>query len=105
MNRIAIFLAMTVLSTSAIADLRNPHHKYNLTSTMTSKTTITVIVADNVQQACEKESRRIGNNGFNHQIQACAFWQKDTCTVILPRHTSTHQAGHEFLHCIKGEYH
>jgi hypothetical protein len=105
MNRITVLLTMMLMSTNAMSDWRDPNHKFDMSTLLTNKTTINVIIADNIQQACERESRRVGNNGFDHQVQACAFWQKDTCTVILPRRASMHNVGHEFMHCIKGAYH
>lgn len=96
---------MAAMTLPVSAEVHDLDHKFDMTKAITSKTTITVLLADNVQAACEKESRRVGNQGFRNQIQACAFWYKDSCTVILPRQASMHQAGHEFLHCILGSFH
>lgn len=105
MKRLTAFLAMALITLPVSADMNDPNHKFDMSKLMTNKTAVTILIADNVQAACDKESRRVGNNGFDHKIQACAFWYKDSCTVILPRKASMHQAGHEFMHCILGSFH
>jgi len=105
MKKLTAFLAMALVAFPASAGWKDPNHKFDMTKLMTNKTVVTVMVADNIQEACEKESRRVGNNGFDHRIQACAFWYKDSCTIILSKKASIHQAGHEFMHCILGNYH
>ena len=69
--------------------------------------TITVnrIAVDNVQDACEKESRRRGNGGFNFGVQACTFWQGNTCTIITAKKETHHTLGHEFYHCFAKGFH
>lgn len=105
MKQLTVFLATALVAAYAAATTDDPHHKFDMSKLITNKTMITVIIADNIQQACEKESRRVGNNGFDHKVQACAFWYKDSCTVILPRKANMHNAGHEFMHCILGNFH
>jgi hypothetical protein len=105
MKTLTAFLAIAFTAFPASADWKDPNHKFDMSKLMTNKTVVTVMVADNIQEACEKESRRVGNNGFDHRIQACAFWYKDSCTIILSKKASIHQAGHEFMHCILGNYH
>jgi hypothetical protein len=105
MKKLTAFLAMALITFPASADWKDPNHKFDMSKLMTNKTVVTVMIADNIQEACEKESRRVGNNGFDHKIQACAFWYKDSCTIILSRKASMHNAGHEFMHCILGNFH
>jgi hypothetical protein len=105
MKFIALILLLAMIPTTAYADWRDPNHKFDMSKLMTNQTMVTIIVADNIQEACEKESRRVGNKGFDHKIQACAFWYKESCTIILPKKASMHNVGHEFMHCIKGSYH
>jgi hypothetical protein len=105
MKKLTVLLTMALTAFPASADWKDPNHKFDMSKLITNKTVVTIMVADNVQEACEKESRRVGNKGFNHKIQACAFWYNDSCTVILPRKASMHQAGHEFMHCILGNFH
>ena len=60
---------------------------------------------DNPMQACDRESKKVGNGGFAYQVRACAFWYETTCTIIAGKTTSQHTLGHEVLHCLKGDWH
>lgn len=63
-------------------------------------------LADNVNTACDAESRRVGNGGFKGQnVQACAFWYKNKCTIITKKKPTMHAVGHEIRHCFQGEWH
>lgn len=98
-------LAIALVAFPVSADWRDPNHKFDMSTLMTNRTMVTIKVADNIQDACEKESRRVGNSGFDQKVQACAFWYKDSCTIILSKKASMHNVGHEFMHCIKGDFH
>ena len=86
-------------------DYTNPDSQFDATKLSTNQTTVTWKVVDNVQASCEKESRRLGNNGFGYTIQACSFWTNSACTVITGKKATMHQLGHESLHCFKGSFH
>lgn len=60
---------------------------------------------NNPTQACERESRRVGNGGFGYAVQGCSFWTDTECTIIVGKTTNQHTLGHELLHCIKGSWH
>ena len=60
---------------------------------------------NNPTQACERESRRVGNGGFGYAVNGCSFWTETECTIIVGKTTSQHTLGHEVLHCIKGNWH
>jgi len=60
---------------------------------------------NNPTQACERESRRVGNGGFGYAVNGCSFWTDTECTIIVGKTTSQHTLGHELLHCIKGNWH
>jgi len=66
---------------------------------------ITWRAVDNVQKACEVESRKRGNKGFGYAVNACSFWEGNTCTIITQRRVNMHTLGHETLHCFKGNWH
>jgi hypothetical protein len=86
-------------------DYRDPDSTFDATKLNTTQTTITWKVVDNVQVACEKESRKLGNGGFGYMIQACSFWTGNTCTIVTSKNATMHQLGHETLHCFKGNFH
>ena len=66
---------------------------------------LTVKFANNPMAVCDRESRKRGNKGFSYQVEACAFWTQDACTIVLPKQASQHTIGHEMLHCLKGDWH
>jgi hypothetical protein len=64
------------------------------------------ITADNVLQACDKESRRRGFGGFgNVRIAACSFYVENECTIITAKTPTMHTVGHEVRHCFQGQWH
>ena len=86
-------------------DYRDPDSSFDATKLNTNRTTINWRVVDDVQTACEKESKKLGNGGFGYMIQACSFWTDNNCTVITSKKATMHQLGHETLHCFKGSFH
>lgn len=66
---------------------------------------VTLMVVDNPQAVCNKESRKRGNKGFAYQVEACAFWTADACTVVISPTASMHTLGHEMRHCWQGDWH
>ena len=74
---------------------------------MSETITLTWRTVDNVQQACEAESRRRGFNGFGYSVEACSFWNGNgtECIIITKSKTNNHELGHELRHCFQGNYH
>ena len=106
-NLIAI-LAITFFATTAVAnDWRDPNSRFDARRKMSETIAITWRTVDNVQQACEAESRRRGNGGFGYGVEACSFWNSDgtECTIITKNRASMHELGHEVRHCFQGNYH
>ncbi len=101
----ALFFGILIFSNTVLANWNNPKHLYDSKNNFTNKTTVTIQYADNVKQACEIESRKQGRGGFGYAMQACSFWQANTCTIILPKKFTIDNLGHEMLHCIQGNYH
>ena len=63
-------------------------------------------IASNINAACEKESRRVGNGGFGGQdMQACSFWYGSKCVIITKKQPTMHTVGHELRHCFYGAWH
>ncbi|CAB4126046.1 hypothetical protein UFOVP181_192 [uncultured Caudovirales phage] len=86
-------------------DWTNPDAKFNATKKMSSKVNIEWQTVDNIQATCERESRARGLGGFGYPVQACSFWQGNTCNIFTPASTSLHSLGHETRHCFQGNYH
>lgn len=75
----------------------------------------TVIVTweytDNVQQACNRKSKEVGNDGFKFLVEACAFHYHDNvnqqqyCYIITNTNTTMSTLGHEIRHCFQIHFH
>lgn len=104
-----IIFLMVILTNMAYAQNKtyddSPTKMHSLKNLKDNMLVVSIKYSKNVQTACDVESRKIGNKGFNYKLQACAFWTKDTCTIILPKTANLHTIGHEFLHCLKGDWH
>ena len=83
----------------------NPNAKFDTANNFTFKTTITHRPVDNVQKACDAESRKRGYGGFGYGVDACSFWDDNTCTIITSKKTTTVILGHELRHCLQGAFH
>ncbi len=101
----ALVLTTILVSTNVLADWQNPNFKYDAKNNFTNKTTVTIRAVDNVDKVCETESRKRGRNGFGFAMQACSFWEANTCTIIIPKKFTIDNLGHEMLHCLQGNYH
>ena len=102
-----IFVCTSVLATAQTLaqDWKNPEAKFDASTLMTSKTTISWFRVDNVQATCEKESRKRNLGGFGYAISACSFWQGDNCQIFTGKKTTMHELGHETRHCFQGNFH
>lgn len=99
-----LLIVMYAVSTMAHAkDIWNKDEKWPMKAA--TSMTVTVIPVDNVQAACEKESRRRGNGGFGFGVEACTFWESNSCTIIIAKKETHHTLGHEFYHCRAGGFH
>ncbi|MEY4332452.1 MAG: hypothetical protein RLZZ196_1190 [Bacteroidota bacterium] len=82
---------------------------FNMQNLMTNRTEVIMVIADNVNATCEKESRNRGLGGFGYRMEACSFWSNKNgnyvCTIVTGKKTTLHNIGHEFTHCIKGNWH
>lgn len=70
---------------------------------------IQTVPQSQIQQACDRESKRVGNQGMGYKVDACSFWKPVkggfSCTIILPENTNNDTIGHEFRHCFQGNFH
>jgi len=103
MKKVLAILLMTAV-TNAMAYRDDPNEQFKLHKG-TETIALILKVVDNPKAACDIESRKRGNNGFSYQVQACAFWTQDTCTVVVGTTTTMHTLGHEIRHCFQGDWH
>ena len=96
---------MFFISQTAIADWDNPNRMFDMKKNTPETMTITLKSVDNVQRACEAESKkRLGGN-FGYAVNACSFWEGSSCIIIVPHRANMHTLGHELLHCYQGNWH
>lgn len=101
---LAVILMFTV-STAFSSDWKDAEAKFDARKVMTTKSTITWLRVDNVQKTCEAESRKRGHGGFGYSVNACSFWEGNTCTMITSTKPTMHDLGHEARHCFQGAFH
>ncbi len=108
MKQLVAFFAITFFATtSAAQEWKDPNSRFDARRKMSDTIRLTWRTVDNVQQACESESRMRGNNGFGYGVEACSFWSLDgtECTIITKNRSNLHELGHEVRHCFQGNYH
>lgn len=108
-NLLAVALLTMPVYASAYATTENPHQVFNISRVNSNEITVNIIASDNVQKTCDAESVKRGYGGFKYSVEACSFWsgksRGNTCTIVLPRNTNFHTIGHEFRHCLQGDFH
>lgn len=102
--------AALILSLITSLSHAGPVHHTQQTHRVTGATlNIEHITVDNPRRACEQKSRELGNSGFAYTVDACAFWWEGSsprkCIIITGKITNLETLGHEYLHCLKGDWH
>lgn len=101
-----IIIALLLLPYLALgADWRDGEAKFSTKNLRVKKLVVTWQVVQNVQAACEAESRLRGLGGFGYGVDACSFWDASSCTIVTSSMPTMHQLGHEFRHCYQGSFH
>lgn len=98
-------LALFFVSSVASANWDDPLRTFDARENTKTQVTVTWRAVPDVQKACEAESRKLGNKGFGYAVNACTFWQGNTCTIITHYQVNMHTLGHETLHCFRGNWH
>ena len=106
-NTIAILTIAFFATNVAAENWRDPDAKFDARKKMSETIKLTWRTVNDVQKACEAESRARGNNGFGYSIEACSFWNWEgtECTIITRNKATLHDLGHELRHCFQGNYH
>ncbi len=102
-NLIVAIMFWSLAIHSAMAE--DPHQKFPTSKNHTKKTVVTWTSVNNVQAECERQSHRRGYGGFNYPVEACSFWNKDTCEIVTAKVVNFHTVGHEIRHCFQGDFH
>jgi hypothetical protein len=97
--------AFLASGTALANDWDNPKARFSTKNNFTDTSTIHWVTADDVQAACEKESRSRGYGGFNIAVLACSFFKGNQCTIISGKNTNMHTLGHEVRHCFQADWH
>lgn len=106
MKKFVAFIAIATFATSGLAEnWQNPEARFSAKKNFTETSTITWRVVDNVQKSCEAESRSRGRGGFGYNVDACSFWEGNSCVIITGKMATLHEIGHEMRHCFQGNYH
>lgn len=100
---IAILFVAYSSQTYAFDD--DPKSNFSTKANIKSSVVVEWITTNDVQNTCEIESKKRGNNGFGFAVQACSFWVGSTCTIITGKETNMHSLGHEVRHCFQGNWH
>ena len=106
-NTIAILVIAFFATNTMAENWQNPDAKFDARKKMSETIKLTWRTVDNVQKACEAESRSRGNKGFGYSIEACSFWNWEgtECVIITRNKATLHDLGHELRHCFQGNYH
>ncbi len=78
---------------------------FDVKDNLVSESIILWQAADNVQKACEAESRKRGLGGFAYAVEACSFWNGSVCLIITSKKPTMRILGHETRHCFQGNFH
>jgi hypothetical protein len=105
-SKVAVIVISMLLTNQILANgWDNPNLPFDTSSNYTNQSTITWRSVDNVQKVCESESRKRGYGGFGYGLEACSFFDGNSCTVITGKKTTMHTLGHEVRHCFQGPWH
>ncbi len=108
MKQLVAIFAIAIFTTDSVAqEWLDPNSRFNAENKRSETISLTWRTVNNIQQACEEESRRRGNTGFGYGVEACSFWNKSgtECTIITKNKSTLHELGHEVRHCFQGNYH
>ncbi len=104
-TKVAVIITSLLVASQTMAFNDDPNKPFDTNSNYTTQSTITWRTVEDVQKACEAESRKRGFKGFGYGVQACSFFDGNQCTVITGKQTTMHSLGHEVRHCFQGNWH
>lgn len=84
---------------------QNPEAKFAASKSTADTKQVTWRYTNNVQKECEAESHKRKLGGFGYAVNACSFWDRNSCTIITAPQATMHILGHEVRHCFQGNFH
>jgi hypothetical protein len=105
MSKLVLFFSLIFTSCLSYAFEDNPNTLFDTSSNYTAESRIKWIPVNNLQETCERESRKRGFGGFNYSIKACSFFDGNKCDIFTSKNVNMHTLGHEVRHCFQGNYH
>jgi hypothetical protein len=103
--KLIVFLILLLTSFLSFAFEDNPNTLFDTGSNYTNESRIKWTPVENLQETCERESRKRGFGGFNYSIKACTFFDGNKCDIFTSKNLNMHTLGHEVRHCFQGNYH
>jgi hypothetical protein len=106
MKRVIASVALFVTST-VFASWDDPNAQFDATKYTNRTVSVTWITVkmSMLRETCNRVARKKGYQTYKSEINACAFWEGNVCTVYTPETTSMHTVGHEMRHCFQGAWH
>ena len=100
-----LILSLALVTSSVYANWDDPLKPFDASKNIYDTVTVKWLAVSNLQQVCEAESKKRGKGGFGYAVNACSFWEGNTCTIITSQKPSMHSLGHEVRHCFQGNWH
>jgi hypothetical protein len=89
----------------AHADWQNPFEAVDSSKNFTPATLVTWRPVANPTKTCSEERSRRGFTQYGGAVEACSFWDGNTCLIITKYVTNRDTLGHELQHCFQGKWH
>ena len=105
----AVLMLVAVQANAALE--ASPTDFYDVSKLETDTTTVSIhtVPRDNVNAVCNKVSSELGKGRFKTAVEGCAFWEvhngQSYCHIIVGSRTNNDILGHEFRHCVQGQFH
>ncbi len=105
LTALAALLAIPSAWAALDPNWQNPEAKFAASKSTADTKQVTWRYTNNVQKECEAESHKRKLGGFGYAVNACSFWDRNSCTIITAPQATMHILGHEVRHCFQGNFH
>ncbi|MEN9314617.1 MAG: hypothetical protein RIS35_1010 [Pseudomonadota bacterium] len=82
----------------------DPTVPFDARRNLREKITITWKTVGDIQAVCKREFARFGAR-LTHEVDACAIWAGERCTIYTRHRPPLHDVGHEVRHCYQEHWH
>lgn len=100
-----LLVSLLLVSSVAHANWDDPLASFPAGDVQKAPMSITWLPVDNVQKMCDAESRKRSGAAFGYSVQACSFWEGNSCTIVTSKNPNMGTLGHEMRHCYQGNWH